>query len=89
MIAALESTRFVRFALPPLHRHSATEIPSGLIKPAVQSVHSTLAVARKHADLLILFLVLHIKLRLIEIEQRGLKVRGKALPEVNHSNPLI
>ena len=57
-----------------------------MIKPARQSVQTTSAAARKHANLPILFLVLDIKL--IEMKQRELKVCGRALPEVNlHLDP--
>jgi hypothetical protein len=82
----LPSTARDQFDLNSLHqtRHSATVTPSGLQKPAVQSVHSQ--AARKHADLRPLFPVLDAKLGQREIQQRELKVRGKALLEVNHSD---
>jgi hypothetical protein len=83
-ISLVKLLRLGLFDLHFLHqtRHSATKILSGLLNPAVQSVHLTPAAARKYADLRLLFPVLDVKLRQIEIRQRELKVRGKATPKV-------
>lgn len=64
-------------------RHSTTEILSGLLNLAVQSLHSTPAAAREYRDLRPLFPVLDIKLRQRGIRQRELEVRGQATPKVN------
>jgi len=52
----------------------SSEILSGLLNPAVQSVYPTPVAARKHTGLQPLFLVLDVELKQIEIQQRELKV---------------
>lgn len=91
------STHFVSLWLPlrardlfDLHflyqtHHSAIVILSGLLNLVMLSV--CLQAARKYADLRPLFLVLNVKLTQIEI--RWVKVRGKVLLKVNHSDLLI
>jgi len=71
------------FDLHFLHqtRHSATEILSGLLNPAVQSVHLTPAAARKYADLRLLFPVLDVKLGQIEIPAARAKGTWKSYTE--------
>jgi hypothetical protein len=63
--------------------YSITEILSGLLNQAVQSLYSTPAATREYMDLWPLFPVLDIKLRQREIRQRELKVRGLTTPKVN------
>ena len=72
---------FVQFVFPYQTRYSITEIISGLLNPAVQSLHSTPAATREYRDLWLLFPVLDIKLRQRGIRQRKLKVRGQAHTE--------
>ncbi|KAI1501353.1 hypothetical protein F5X99DRAFT_203998 [Biscogniauxia marginata] len=73
VMAALESTRFVHLHFLHQTRHFSSETLSGLLNPAVQSVHPTPAAARKHTGSRPLFSVLDVELRQIEIRQRELK----------------
>ena len=83
VMAALESTQFVQLHFPLSNQPFYNRKLSGLLNPAVQSLHSTPAAARESTSLRSPFPVLDIKLRRREIRQRELKVRGQATPKVN------
>jgi len=73
VMAALESTQFVQLHFPLSNQPFYNRKLSGLLNPAVQSLHSTPAAAREYTSLRSPFPVLDIKLRRREIRQRELK----------------